>query len=259
MKDRITIVGSGNVAYHLCKIFSEKNLSVSIYGRNETETQKIAAAFSIARVSTIEAIDPESTVLLCVKDDQLAAICNRFSGEYRLAYTSGTVHLNELPKRAKLGVFYPLQSFTKGSELNFESIPILIEANDADFAAHLQHLGTKISQSVQLIDSDQRKHIHLGAVLVNNFSNHLFHLAKQHLDAQQIDWKLLLPLMQETVEKVKFQSPFDAQTGPARRNDLKTIQNQLDLLDGTTKKIYEILSNSIRESYQQTHSDDKKL
>ena len=45
---KIVIIGSGNVAYHLAKAFTQNNIEVSqIFGRNEVELNKISEELNI--------------------------------------------------------------------------------------------------------------------------------------------------------------------------------------------------------------------
>jgi len=130
------------------------------------------------------------------------------------------------------------------------NVPFLIEANNELFGKQIFNLALKLSDHVLYANSEERKKIHLGAVFVNNFTNHLLYLSKEYVDSKQLNWDILKPLLQETIDKLNSVEPFDAQTGPARRNDTKIIQNQLQELEGRSKEIYELISKSIVETYQ---------
>ena len=151
----------------------------------------------------------------------------------------------------KRGVFYPLQTFTKGRLLDFSTIPICIEASDNESLALLRLLGEAISQNIYDINSDQRKKLHLAAVFANNFSNHLFHISETLCEKEDLPFELLKPLILETVKKLETLSPKDAQTGPARRDDSISIEKHLELLTNTNhKKIYTLLSEAITKTYE---------
>ena len=99
---------------------------------------------------------------------------------------------------------------------------------------------------------EQRKHLHIAAVFVNNFSNHLFALAQDYCEKHQIDYQLLMPLIHETISKIDTILPKQAQTGPARRNDHEIIEKHLQLLqdeDVYLYNIYKLLNGSILKMY----------
>ena len=154
-------------------------------------------------------------------------------------------------KSKNRGVFYPLQTFTKGRVLGFRDIPICIEARTNTGLEQLKQLAQSISRSILIVDSGKRKKIHLAAVFCNNFSNHLFHIGKTICESENLPFDLLKPLLLETVEKLGTLSPFEAQTGPARRNDITSIKKHEELLaKNAYQKIYAIMSESIQKTYE---------
>jgi predicted short-subunit dehydrogenase-like oxidoreductase (DUF2520 family) len=195
-------------------------------------------------------LPPKCLVIVCVNDESIEFVIDKIPLINSIIYTSGNIELKVLPKRDNLGVFYPLQTFTKGRDLNLSKVPFLIESNNELFGKKIFDLASKLSNHVLYANSAERKKIHLGAVFVNNFTNHLLFLSKNYIDSQQLNWDILKPLMQETIDKLSSIEPFDAQTGPARRNDIKIIENHLQELDGRSKEIYELISKSIIETYQ---------
>ncbi len=192
----------------------------------------------------------DQLVLLCVSDAAIPPILDLLDNSNRVTYTSGTTELQSLPQRENLGVFYPLQSFSKARSLNLFEVPFFIEANNSWFAQELFDLAWQLSHKVQFADSVKRKELHLAAVISNNFTNFLLGVAKNYLDQQQIDWKHLEPLLRETISKAIELGPEQAQTGPARRDDKQTMQEHLSMLEGKPKEIYLLLSNAILEHYK---------
>lgn len=245
----IGVIGSGNVAWHLAHHLKSSGLSIDwVFSRNLETGQALADELGCSFEEKI----PSSTVdlvLICVNDDSIQAVLNEINNAQAVAYTSGTKHLHEITFEGELGVFYPLQTFTKGRTIDLFKVPFFIEAADTYFAQSLFDLAWKLSHKVEFASSEQRKHLHIAAVMVNNFSNHLFHLAKMHAEEHQLDWKALQPLMDETVSKLHDLTPFEAQTGPARRNDEVTIQEHLALLEDDSKLIYQLISKSIQHTY----------
>lgn len=191
----------------------------------------------------------DGLILLCLPDDQINKIISTIDSNCALAYTSGSVSLESLPARAEIGVFYPLQTFSKNSSIDLSKVPFLIEANNKEFADELFSLASRLSDNVSYADSELREKIHITAVWVNNFTNHMIYLAQNFANSNGVDFKLLKPLLKETIHKLDSMSAYDAQTGPARRGDLQTLAKHLSHLDGIEKEIYELISKSIHERY----------
>lgn len=248
---KIGIVGSGNVAFHLAKGLKDSNHQIAyILGRNEIIGRDLSSQVSTDFVLEVpdERVD---LVLVCVNDDAIIEVIKYFPEEQRIAYTSGTLNLAFVKKQVKneVGVFYPLQSFSKDRTINLFEVPFLIEASEDDYAKLLFDLAWSISRQVQYCSSEQRKYYHVAAVLVNNFTNHLLYLGKEIVEEQHLNFEILYPLIQETIKKAIDLTPHTAQTGPARRKDLKTIEEHQLLLDGSTKDIYHALTESILKLY----------
>lgn len=246
----IGIIGSGNVAWHLAHHLKREGLTIDwIYSRNEQTGKELAHSIDSEFVSSIEKVQTD-LALICVNDDSIQSVISQLPSSIAIAYTSGTKPLNDLQfEQLDIGVFYPLQTFSREKEINLFEVPFFIEANDVVFAQQLFDLAWKLSRTVQFASSEARKHLHLAAVMVNNFSNHLFYLANDYLSQHDLDWNNLKPLIQETVSKLDSLTPFDAQTGPARRNDQATIETQLALLEGKQKELYQLFTDSILNTY----------
>lgn len=134
-----------------------------------------------------------------------------------------------------------------------EEVPVCVEASNEETETQLIELAQRISRTVYTVDSEERKVLHLAAVMASNFSNHLWAIAKELLDERQLDFDLLKPLLNETFRKAMHAShPADVQTGPARRGDLQTLEAHLDLLKGhpDLQNIYKVLSQHIRKWYE---------
>jgi len=145
------------------------------------------------------------------------------------------------------GVFYPLQSFSKSRQVDFRQIPICIDSNRKANRLLLSNLGHQISNSIQRIDDRERAILHVAAVLVNNFSNHLYAQAAHICESEKIDFDLLKPLIKETVNKIENNPPSKMQTGPAIRNDISTMNSHLAYLEKfpDIRNSYQLLSQLI--------------
>ena len=143
-----------------------------------------------------------------------------------------------------------MQTFSKDQVIDFKNVPVCLEAQERSDLILLQNLANKVSDTIYSISSEQRKAVHLAAIFVNNFTNHLYHIGNTICEANDLPFGILNPLINETYKKIERQSPYDAQTGPARRNDVKTINAHLEQLkDSVEKEIYAVLSRSIQNTY----------
>ena len=247
---QIVLIGSGNVAFHLAKAFTEAQIPVSqIFGRNTTELQKISEQFSIP-FSTETLVDAD-LYIISVSDSSIAEVSALIKNENALvAHTSGSVSREALSGNYRKSVFYPLQTFSKSKNLDYSKIPFFIDAENENDEEILKNLASKISKNVMLANDEKRKYIHLTAVFACNFVNHLYARAKEISDSQGIPFDYFLPLIDETTQKIHELEPKLAQTGPAIRNDEKVLKLHESLLTDEEKlKIYKTLNESIKKMY----------
>lgn len=247
---QIVLIGSGNVAFHLAKAFSEAQIPVSqIFGRNTAELQKIYEQFSIP--FSTETLADADLYIISVSDSSIAEVSALIKNENVLvAHTSGSVSREALNGNYRKSVFYPLQTFSKSKNLDYSKIPFFIDAENENDEEILKNLASKISKNVMLANDEKRKYIHLTAVFACNFVNHLYARAKEISDSQGIPFDYFLPLIDETTQKIHELEPKLAQTGPAIRNDEKVLKLHESLLTDEEKlKIYKTLNESIKKMY----------
>lgn len=247
----IIFLGFGNVGFHLANALS--NISdvsvIQIYNRNETEN---TSAFShIPFTTNLSEIKKADIYIIAIPDDAIASFSDSlpFTNQL-LVHTSGSVSMDALSDRNRKGVFYPLQTFSKNRKVKFKKIPVCIEASNTSDLKLLMKLGLSLSKNVVEVNSEERSKLHLAAVFVNNFVNHMYAIGGEILQDNHLSLNLLKPLITETASKVKRLTPSEAQTGPAKRNDLKTLEKHLHLLkDSPYKELYRQLTDSIVEKY----------
>jgi len=248
---KATIIGSGNVAQHLIQAF-QKSDSVELLQVFSRQKENVSPWISSEKIITDWQNLSESDIyIIAVSDSAIAEVSLQLPFENRLVvHTSGSLPMDELNSKNRRGVFYPLQTFTKGKEVDFTAIPVCLESEFDDDYTILEDLAEAIKSKHYLISSSQRKSLHVAAVFVNNFTNHLYQLGKDICNEHQLPFEILKPLIAETANKVQNLSPLDAQTGPAKRHDQNTIDAHLALLTDTTQKeIYKILTQSIQHSH----------
>ncbi|MDB5031231.1 Rossmann-like and DUF2520 domain-containing protein [Mucilaginibacter sp.] len=256
-----TIIGSGNVATHLAAAFKNAgHRIVQVYSRNMQNAALLAYHVKAEPIDDITNIDPNTDLfVIAIKDDAIGLIAEQLASYKKLmVHTSGATDLYTLLAFSdNVGVFYPLQTFSKTKEVDFRNVPLCIEAADENIAKQLTALAQTISNKVYLIDSAQRKILHLAAVFACNFPNYLYTIAQQILAQHQLDFELLRPLILETAQKVQVGLPATMQTGPAARNDGITMNNHLQLLKDTPhlQELYTLLSQDIIKLDKGSHGD----
>ncbi|RED48222.1 Rossmann-like and DUF2520 domain-containing protein [Seonamhaeicola aphaedonensis] len=247
----VIILGAGNVATHLYKAFKKaENISVKQwYNRNIKSLNGYKNKVDVT--DDFSKLKDADIYIIAVSDDAVSNVSSKIPFENKLVvHTSGSVNVHDLDKKHKRGVLYPLQTFSKSTNLNFLDIPICIETIDKKDYHTLKSLATSISNTVKKVNSNQRQVLHLAAVYVNNFTNQLYRIGHEITESEGAEFDLLKPLIQETARKVQELSPYMAQTGPAKRNDKKTIKKHLKLLKSEHHlNIYNLLTESIQKTH----------
>lgn len=249
----IVVIGSGNVAFHLLfmlKDFHDFQVR-QIFVRDVTKLTFHPKSIEV--ITDYRQLCEADLYLLAVSDSAIENVSKNLSNRKGLVcHTSGSVSIEAIQHQNR-GVFYPFQTFTKGQPLNYTETPICIEANSEENVLLLTKLAKQISNTIYFLNSEQRKHLHLAGVWVNNFVNHMYYIGYDIVKNQNISTKILLPLIQETAAKMLHIEPYVAQTGPAKRHDINIIQQQTDMIQDTiNKEIYQIISKSILEIYDKT-------
>nr|WP_314897033.1 DUF2520 domain-containing protein [uncultured Flavobacterium sp.] len=251
---KVIIIGSGNVAQHLIAAFqNSQNMGteielVQVFSRQIGSVSHLLDSDHIT--NDFDTLTEADLYIIAVSDDAIAAISSKLPFKNRLVvHTSGSVPLNALDDNNRKGVFYPLQTFTKNKAVDFKIIPICLESENATDFQLLEKVAKAISDKIFAINSEQRKALHVAAVFVNNFVNHLYQIGNEICQEHQVPFEILKPLISETTQKIMVLSPSAAQTGPAKRNDTKTIQaHEAFLSNEDHLKIYKTLTQSIQHN-----------
>lgn len=246
----VVFLGFGNVNSHLFEaLHKQKGVRIKqVFNRNYI---KMISPFEhIPFTDDISEIEDADVYIIGIPDDAISAFSESLPFQNRLVvHTSGGVSIDALSNKTRSGIFYPLQTFSKQREVDFENIPICIEAENVDDLKLLRNLGEIISKNVTEISSEQRSKLHTAAVFVNNFTNYLYRIGSEILKEEDLSFDLLKPLIMETASKIETLSPEAAQTGPAKRNDIKTIEKHLSSLSNPQhKKFYKLFTEALKEN-----------
>ncbi len=257
---RVTFIGSGNVAWHLAPALENAGIPVKeLYSPNIKNAEKLAEhLYDVTVKENLDFKDSEQKLfIIAVSDDAIEKVVRELvlpEGSI-LLHTSGTqpMQVLEQAQAGSIGVLYPLQTFSKDRKMSFEAIPFCLEASDQDTLETIRNIAGSLTSRVHILDSVERKKIHVAAVIACNFTNHLLSISKDFLEGEDLDFEILKPLVSETLSKALQEEPDAVQTGPARRNDLKTIEQHVSMLQqhSTWKQLYEIISNDIIKKYKE--------
>ncbi len=251
----IVVIGSGNVATNLAIAFNNIGVQIlQVYSRNTTHAKLLADKVSATYTDNLADIKLNADLyIISINDDAIENIASSLKlSEKLVVHTSGSINMDVLKDiSSNYGVFYPLQTFSKDTLIELIDVPFCIEANTIEAEAVLTNLAGTVSKDVRIINSDERKIIHLAAVFACNFSNYMYLIAESLLKEHTISFDILKPLILHTANKMNTLSPMLTQTGPAKRNDLKLIEKHISLLKETPDylEIYKTISKSIVDKY----------
>lgn len=247
----VVIIGYGNVGHHLTTAFlkAENVYLKQVYNRSVEKINHLANKLSV--IDNLGKLTEADVYIIAISDDYITEVSSKITSKNAfVVHTSGSVSLNSLQNKGRKGVFYPLQSFSKDKKVDFNQIPFCLESENENDTAILERLASSIGKKTYRINSEQRQSLHVTAVFVNNFVNHLYKIGNDICEEYNVPFEILHPLIKETALKLDELSPRNAQTGPARRNDHETIKNHLNLLNKKQQEIYNLLTKSIQHEYQ---------
>lgn len=230
---KVVLIGSGNTASVLGrKIKIAGHDILQVYSRHLYNAEELADEFGCTATDKWNEIkDDAQLYLVALSDKVLTELSGKwYTGKGIVVHTAGGVSIEVLKGVSKnYGVLYPLQSLRKEKQ-DYDIIPLLIDASSEDDLALITDFAESISSIVRPANDDYRMRLHVAAVVVNNFTNHLYALAEAYCINSGISFELLKPLIIETAERIQQFQPAMMQTGPAYRGDVNTLAKHMSLL-----------------------------
>ncbi len=251
MTQKISIIGSGNVATHLSRALQEKGHEiVQVFSRTEKHAKELATQLNVDFITDLKQLSYDTDIfIISVKDDVIPSVLKQLNGCKQIVlHTAGSVGIDIFEEYVNhYGILYPLQTFSKGKAIDISSVPFFIEGNSHRVVQTLSCIAGQLSGYVYETDSQKRLFLHIAAVFACNFTNHMYAMAEKLLEGMGVNREILHPLIRETTDKILTMRPVDAQTGPAARNDQKTMTKHLEQLNEhqDLQKIYNFVSNHI--------------
>lgn len=255
---KISIIGAGHVANQMTPKLYEKGHSIhQVYNRGITKARKLAKKVKAVPVSDLSKLDKNiDLILIMVSDIAIESIAHKLSKHFKnsktlIAHTSGSISSTALKTLENYGVFYPLQTFRNIKASDWDHLPILYTANSSKNKTKLKQLAESLNLKATQKSNKQRKALHLSAVIVNNFINHLFCLNGEWLEKNNSDFDLLIPLINKTISNASESDACKIQTGPALRKDQAVINDHIKSLDGLPElqELYKVFSHSIQTKH----------
>lgn len=250
-----TIIGTGNVAWFIgSRLVAARHLCKGVFGRNPTAVKQLAEALLCDKFGDLKAAkETEADVcFLAVTDSAVPIVADQLSYKKTvLVHTAGAVSLDAIAKAAPdTAVLWPVYSITRASQPTHRNIPTAWEVSSPraeKFALAMAHIITDVLFEAKY---EQRRWLHLSAVICNNFTNHLMTIGEGLCSENKIPFSILEPIISQTFTRLKSSSAKTGQTGPAARGDQETINEQVALLDTHPhwQKIYVAMTESIQHS-----------
>ncbi len=248
-------IGAGNLATHLSTALVKNGFNVTqVYSKTEQSAkmlaEKLQSSFTISSKEIDKTVD---VYVVALKDDAIDEVLLQIDFQNKLViHCAGSLPLSILGKySSNTGVLYPLQTFSKHREINFDQIPVFVEANSKKNEKKILAIAQKISKNVSVLNSEKRLILHVSAVFACNFVNYMYTVASDLLKSNEIPFEVIRPLIMETAEKVITIDPEKAQTGPAVRFDEKLINKHIDYLKDN--KVYQELYMSLSKGIFDFH------
>ena len=255
---RVSFIGSGNLAWHLAPALDNTDFPVQeVYSRNPGHAALLVDRLYEPEVkATLDVCTSTSTIFIIgVSDEAIEEIVQEIilPDDAILLHTSGSQPLPILGYAAtqNLGVFYPLQTFSKDKKIEFNDIPIFIESANQATDKVLRSMGNVLSKNVIPLNSFERKALHIPAIFASNFTNHMLLVAQDIMKENSLVYDWLKPLIAEMINKSLSIGPENAQTGPARRGDLEILDKHLEFLQDNlpAAELYKVISQHIIDRY----------
>lgn len=235
------VVGTGNLAWHLCRRAEELGIQIHLFGRGASKPSEFNVIEYHHGLPSLQA--SFDVIFLAIPDQTIGSVSQELKNHSALLiHGSGSTPIEALQRNQNMGVIYPFQTLSKGKAVDWNTFPVFFEGDE-----NVQQLAHVLSAHVIQLNSEKRFALHLAGVLANNFSNAVWHAAELHLIRHGLNPEWMQPLMKETLEKYIRMGGEKAQTGPALRHDLDTQKKHSDFLsnDPSLQDLYRSISKWI--------------
>lgn len=248
---KIVLLGAGNLATNLALTLKKEGFDIlQVYNRTKENGIKLAGKVRADYISDLSKLNPHADLyIISVSDSAIKDIADRIRLKNELiVHTSGSMDIDILQRSSKnYGVLHSPQTFTKWKPVSFRNLHVDIQANNKESEKLLMEFACRFCNHVLVVNSEQRKIIHIAAVFAGNFTNFMYSVAEDILTRNGLPFDLMQPIIKKTSENSKFKKPFSRQTGPAMREDYEVIARHIETLAKYPhyKSIYNLISKKI--------------
>jgi len=240
------------MAYALGNLFAKKHRIVQVISRNKKTGSALAKKLKAVFNDSVKILDTQADFyFLCVPDDEIKSVSKSLKGVSGIVvHHSGARPLAEIAQK-KRAVIYPFMSVNKKTVLNRKQSPVFFQAGTAHERILIKQLLNGFKFTPTEISETRRAKLHLAAVFVNNFTNHLYYQSWKIAGNDKNTHEFLVLLAQQALDNFKHGKTRENQSGPARRKDINTVKNHLNLLKSDRKihDIYVSITQSILNTY----------
>lgn len=253
---KISFIGSGNVATHLALAFHNCGYNIAqVWSRDYAHAQLLAGRVEARPIDDLASLSHTSDIyILAISDDALFDVALDLNlGDALVLHTSGATSMDVLkPISSRYGVLWSPQTFVRDVALEYSELPFCIEGCNSDTQDDIERLIGHISNHIYYTTREQRQYLHLSAVFVNNFANALYGVAQNILGRHDIPFEVLYTLISTTTQRVKWGDIRYQMTGPAVRDDRKTLDAHRRLLaeDPDFLQLYDEMTKIIQERFR---------
>lgn len=250
MIQNVTLIGAGNIAHWMAYALRKNNMCIKqVYSHHLTNAQCLADQCGAQAIDSLADLKQGADLyIFMLKDDCFDAVLPQLPFKLPMAaHTAGSLSISIFEGVAEhYGILYPYQSLNKNMDFDGVEVPLCVEGNTDTTENVLLELAQHLSTRVTVVPEAQRQILHRAAIFACNFTNAMYAIAHDILTENNLDWQLIMPLIQNTLDKVKTIPPHDAQTGPAKRRDANVIKLHADAIaDPQVRKIYLLLTDYI--------------
>ena len=251
MISKIYVVGYGNLGKHLSEYFIQNSIN---FGGIFTDQSISIEGLEIYSKSAInQTLKSGDVLFVTTKDDEIASVIRQVENpDVVKIYCSGSVSLESLSTISNCGAWYPLYSFSGNASIDWNKVPVFIEYSNEYVFELLSNICGELNKEFHVLNSQNRKQLHLAAVFANNFVNACFIGANEVIkENESLKFDFLLPIIQQTLEKVAIENPKDCQTGPAKRHDENTLLEHSIMLKQlpSEQALYKAISKFIQQNF----------
>lgn len=250
----VVMIGAGNIAHVLGRELVRSGHRIqTIWNRNSNKAKILAEELGASYATSLDQIPKDADLyVLAVTDTAISELVSAIKIERGiLVHTAGSVSIKFLSAAAsRYGVIWPMKMIRSNMK-QLGSCTIIVDGESADTMEQLQQIVRPFAERVATANDQMRMKMHLIAAITSNFSNHIYHLAADYCDKEDIDFSLFYPIIETTAVQIQTNNPADVQAGPAFRGDKITIEKHRSLLTDTPflLRIYDEISKSILEKF----------